>query len=425
MIGDDHGYPDYGFTGSPHVKTPNLDALAATGTVFPLGHTTGSQCRPSLLTLLTGLHPYQWCHRLDELRREDPGLDEASAITRFETLPRLLAERGYVSFQGGKHWEGSHRDAGFSEGMTEAYEPDVPWSPAGARLGRESMQPVFDFLDAHGDRPFFIWFAPMLPHIPHTPPERHLVHYDDPQLSESARRYYASCTWYDELVGELVAALEQRDLRERTLLVYVSDNGWDQPPGIEFAGSVGRMLGGPRGKGSLHGLGFRTPILFQGPGLVPEGRVVDGLVSTVDLAPTLLGFAGADVPPELVGTDLRSSIETGAGPDRERIVGSVGRVRVKRRLRGDDPTTSRPTRAFFLRSRRWHYVRNLELGTERLYAMGPDLDEGRHDVADRHPDVVERLRGEVDAWRAEVLEPLGGVPGPDVTSACAANRGGE
>ncbi len=423
MIGDDHGFPDYGFMGSPHVQTPNLDALAAAGAVFPFGHTTGSECRPSLLTLLTGLYPYQWCHRVAELEREDAAFDEGSAITRFDTLPRLLAERGYVSFQGGKHWEGTHEDAGYSAGMTATQDPESPWSGSGARLGRESMQPVFDFVDAHRERPFFVWFAPMLPHIPHDAPQRHLARYEGQDLSDSARRYYASCSWYDELVGELVQHLEQRGLGARTLLVYVSDNGWDQPPRIEFDGNLGQMMGGPRGKGSLHGMGVRTPLVFHGPGRVPGGRVIDELVSTVDLVPTLLDYAGVDVPAELPGRSLRPVLEGGEGPGREVVVGSAGRVRAKR-VTVQEPSLTRPTRAFWARSRRWHYVRNESRDVDRLYAMGPDLDEGRADVADRHPDVVEQMRSAVEAWKVEVLRPFGAAPDPDVGSSCAVNRGG-
>jgi uncharacterized sulfatase len=210
VIGDDHGFPDFGFMGSETVRTPRLDRLAEQGVVFPTGYSTASLCRPALRTLLTGLEPIQY----DQLQREARGSD-VPLIRSLDTLPRLLAERGYMSFQAGKYAEGDYEGGGFSEGMVEGKRG----LEQAARLARETLEPVFDFLSRSGERPFFLWFAPLLPHIPHDAPERYLALYEGAELTASARRYYASISWLDEAVGRLVDHIDELGLARRTLIV--------------------------------------------------------------------------------------------------------------------------------------------------------------------------------------------------------------
>src|SRR3990172_9402904 len=121
VIGDDVGYADFGFMGSALAHTPHLDALAAEGVVFTHAFTPASVCRPSLQSLLTGLQPYAIEARLAREGRAGRGFPVFADT--FATLPELLAERGYASFQGGKFWEGSPLAAGFTHAMMEG----APW----------------------------------------------------------------------------------------------------------------------------------------------------------------------------------------------------------------------------------------------------------------------------------------------------------
>jgi uncharacterized sulfatase len=122
IIGDDQGWTDYGFMGSKVVQTPQLDKLASEGLVFPRGYVPSSLCRPSLATMVTGLFPHQ--HRImsndppyptnvppaQRMKNEQYLKDRASMVAQFEkspNLPKLLAERGYLSHQSGKWWEGN------------------------------------------------------------------------------------------------------------------------------------------------------------------------------------------------------------------------------------------------------------------------------------------------------------------------------
>jgi uncharacterized sulfatase len=104
IVGDDQDHMDFGLMGSPYVETPHLDRLAAGGTVFTQGQGTASVCRPSLRTLLTGLEPLQWQLMLDARERTGQPVRERQNIRHFATLPRLLGQQGYRSYQAGKFW---------------------------------------------------------------------------------------------------------------------------------------------------------------------------------------------------------------------------------------------------------------------------------------------------------------------------------
>lgn len=390
MIADDYGYPHYGFMGSQDVRTPNLDSLAESGAVFTHAHNTGSSCRPSLLTLLTGIHPYRWGAHL-ESRRMRSRRRSAEAIAQIETLPRLLATRGYASFQSGKYWEGTYEAGGFSSGMAKGVSKNaakhvLKMNKDGSR--KYIMEPVRRFIDAHLEEPFFLWFAPSIPHTPYNPPQAIKDSYLGKGLSANAWLYYSACTDFDALVGELLATLDERGLREKTLIVFLADNGWDQPPDAKSTG--------PRGKRSLHELGFRTPIIFSLPEAIRRGRRIESLVSTLDLVPTLLDYAGVPAPAHLVGTSLRPAIEGNAQAGRELLVGA-GRV-LPNRFHEPQPW------GFYVRTPEWHFIESSE-GEVELYDKGADPDEERN-VASQHPELVEGFRVEIDAWKERNSRPI-------------------
>ncbi len=394
LIADDVAYMDHGFMGSPHVETPNLDRLAARGTVFTHAFSTASLCRPALRSLLTGLDPLQWNARVLERGRFDEGLSG-----ELVTLPRALATRGYRSFQAGKFWESDHVVAGFSDGMQQPGD-----SPAhggvGRRIGRSvPLDPVLRFLDAASPDPFFLWFAPMLPHMPHDAEERFASLYRGRGLSASARRYYANMTRFDALVGELLDALEERRLLSNTLIVYLADNGWDQPPDTDLEGGG---FDGPRGKRTMYEIGWRTPLLFHWPGVVPEGASSEALVSILDLFPTLLEYAGAAPPSGRVGRSLRGVIQTGAAWSREWVVGTLDAPRIRA-----SPAAERSnrrgarSRAFFVRDRDWWYVWYPFRNTEELYAARDDPRATR-DLSRREAWRVRELRRRARRWTREL-----------------------
>lgn len=223
IIADDLGWPYLGFLGDENVLTPNMDIIGNGGAVFEVGHSTSNHCRPTLQSLITGLYPVQYERQANEIASDQmqsvplpDGVDtefertilrrqyETAAIEQFATLPRLMAEAGYVSHQSGKWWEQSYAHGGFTHGMTETWN----WQDAadlrdrwfftfmggrGNEIGRNTMAPVEDFVREHAEQPFFLWYGPALPHTLLNAPDRFFKYYEDREdLSESAKLYYAN-----------------------------------------------------------------------------------------------------------------------------------------------------------------------------------------------------------------------------------------
>jgi arylsulfatase A-like enzyme len=277
IISDDQAWTDYGFMGHSAIETPHLDQLARESIVFRRGYVPTALCRPSLMTLVTGhyAHKHGVTGNDPSPKYARPGTPEererrAELITfidRLETVPTLLAERGYLSHQSGKWWEGNYRRGGFTHGMTRGFpEPGGRHGDDGLKIGREGMEPIREFLDeaVSRDRPFFVWYAPFLPHTPHNPPERLLEKYRTEDRPLTVAKYFAMCEWFDETCGELLEMLEQREVRDNTLVIYVTDNGWIQDP--ESPGYA------PRSKQTPYEGGVRTPILFLLARVAFDGR---------------------------------------------------------------------------------------------------------------------------------------------------------
>jgi arylsulfatase A-like enzyme len=385
--------------------------LAASGVLFSEARATASICRPSLMSLLTGLDPIQWDQELLAGHLTTPGYSETDLIRRLDTLPRLLQERGYASFQGGKFWYDSYESAGFSEGMTDSQQGDgsVPSGGPGLVLGVKTMQPVYDFIDAHAAEPFLLWFAPKIPHLPHEPPPEYERLYARPDLSRSAQLYYAMCSWLDALSGELLAHLEARGLREDTMVIFLTDNGWDQPPQVERrAWKLGSLLGGPLGKSSPYELGLRVPLVVSWPGRIEAGGVSQELVSFVDVMPTILDYVGLAVPEARPGHSLRPLIEGSREPLREEILVGMSEVRPKEGW-PDSPTRNQigmlAEDVYTLRTRDQAYVYYATRGVEELYDLASDPRQQR-DLHAEQPARSAELRARVIEHRRRLTYPF-------------------
>jgi arylsulfatase A-like enzyme len=378
IIGDDHGWPYSGFMGHGIVATPNLDALARGGVVFRQAHATGSVCLPSLRSVLAGIHQSEWLAAQAALEPTFGPIEDRRLAVHLRTLPRELATLGYLSWEGGKMWEGPFAEAGFTHGL--ATTPGGPFTSVGDDFGRRgwregtALAPLQDFLDQAGDTPFFAWVAPMLPHVPFDAPAGFRAPYEALGLAPAAVDYYANVSWLDAFVGRVVAELDARGLREDTLLVYLSDNGWD----------VANPSANGKGKGTLHELGVRTPLIFHWPGHVPAGMARDDLVSLLDVFPTLLAYAGAEPLDDRRGIDLRPAIENGSEVPRRLLVGhhQFGNA------------------GYWVRTRRWRYIL-AQNGTERLYRIASDPFEST-DVAAAYPALRSVFRDAVAAWTADL-----------------------
>jgi len=386
IIGDDQGYRDFGFMGSEIAITPHLDALAESGALFPSGYATASVCQPSLRTLLTGLEPLEFATRARQL----PG--DGANIRRFATLPRVLGAHGYTSFQSGKYWEGTYEAAGFDEGMLD--------SPASVERSngilREGLEPVLEFVDRNRDGPFFVWFAPKLPHIPHDPPPGFLRPYLRSDMPLDVASYFGCISWLDDGIGQLLDHLERLGIRDDTLVVFLSDNGWEETATDASADGNVAMFGGPSGKMSLYETGFRTPVIFHWPGRIGAGRVIDQLISLADLYPTLISLAGIEPVPNRNGRDLRAALEEERPLEPRALIGFMDVVRSDTRAGKRLGRRSQVSGGHFYRDPTWHYVHYLARPSE-LYRIVDDPDE-RNDLARQNPQLVARFDVEIGDW---------------------------
>lgn len=401
IISDDQGWGDYGFMGHKTIQTPHLDKLASESVLFTRGYVAAPLCCPSLASIITGLHPHQ-----NKVTSNDPPFNEKGSrwdagkwpperkqlreqiIANFTapTLPSLLAQRGYVSLQTGKWWMGHHSNGGFTHGMTHGdMDRGGRHGDDGLDIGRKGMDPIFDFINEVGDQPFFLWYAPFMPHTPHHPPERYLEKYRDKTESVHVARYWAMCEWFDETCGELLDFLDKKNLTENTMILYVCDNGWIQQP--DKGGYA------ERSKRTPYEGGIRTPIMVKWPGQATPKRDEMTPVSSVDLAPTILNACGLDATSEMQGVNL---LDENACKNRNAVFGAA--------YTHDAVDIEMPLSSLkyaYVIEGEWKLIqpsgRN-ETGLEpELYQIENDPDE-MENVVQANPDIVERLQKRIDKW---------------------------
>ncbi len=435
IISDDHAWTDYGYMGHPQIETPHLDRLAARSAAFPRGYVPTALCRPALATFATGLYAHQ--HKISgndpaalpemlapaPAAKDQPKGKKAKAAARpagepaayaalreqlianydrSPSLPKLLTAAGYLSHQSGKWWEGSYQRGGFTHGMTRGFpSPGGRHGDDGLRIGREGLAPVFNFIDhaVAEKKPFFLWYAPFMPHTPHTPPDRLFQKYKAKGIaSEHVAKYYAMVEWFDETCGQLLGRLDEKGLTANTLVVYIADNGWiQQPNGTGYA---------PRSKQTANEGGIRQPTLFSWPGVIRPGSRGDQLCSSIDIVPTALAAAGLPVPAALPGLNLLPALRSGAATPREVVYGET--------FAHDVVTVDRPADSLVYRwviEGKWKLLLTYDGQVSARYASSNPRDDRRPQLydllADPHenrnlakdnPAVVAQLAAKLDQW---------------------------
>ncbi|MFT5466549.1 MAG: arylsulfatase A-like enzyme [Verrucomicrobiales bacterium] len=320
LMGDDHGWSETGYNGHPHLKTPVLDEMAATGLRLDRFYSAHPSCSPTRASVLTGRHPIRsgtfspgWSIRPEEI-----------------TVAHLLADAGYVCGHFGKWHVGpvkadsptNPKAMGFHEFVSHDnfYEMDPHFSRNGAppeQLLGEGSEVTIDetikFIDQAKEdgKPFLavVWFGS--PHEPYSGLPKDLTLYDDlpaayaerkvrltsmetgkptsRPLRDVLRERYAEITAMDRSIGQLRESLKSAGLRENTVLWYCGDNG--SPPS---SGRVDTPLRGE--KALMYEGGIRVPGVIEWPAKIAAGRVsgVNGVTS--DMLPTLCDLAGAPLP---------------------------------------------------------------------------------------------------------------------------------
>lgn len=348
VLCDDLGFGDLGANGHPHIQTPNLDKLAATGFRFTNFYSAAPVCSPSRVGLMTGRSPsragvYDWIPESKEPKSDGR---ELVHMQRHEvTLPQLLKEAGYATCMAGK-WHCNSQfnspeqpqpnDAGFDHWLATqnnagpSHENPVNYVRNGRRVGRMegfscqiAVGEVVSWLEKqkedHPDQPFFVYLPFHEPHEPVASPAELVAQYREVAFSEDQAQYFANVHNVDLAVGQLIASLERLQLRENTFIVFSSDNGPETLNRYKAGNRSWGRTGILRGmKLHTHDGGFHVAGIMNWPAGIKESRVVNSVASSLDLLPTFCELAKASVPTErkLDGISLVPLLKTGEVPER-------------------------------------------------------------------------------------------------------------
>lgn len=383
IMSDDQGYGDFSCHGNPHLKTPNLDALAAQSVEFSRFYVS-PVCAPTRSSLLTGrFHLRTGVHGVTTGRETM----RASEVT----IAEALKPAGYRTAIVGKwhlgehypyvpHAQGFDEFTGFRTGHWTEYW-DAPLERNGKPFVSKGYIADFftdeaiRFAERNAARPFFLYLAYNTPHAPYLAPQKHWEHYRKMDLPEQVAAVYAMVANLDENVGRMLAALDRLKLSDNTIVIFLTDNG---PNGQRFTSGL-------RGaKGSVYEGGVRTAFFFRyGKRYTP--RKVDPISSSIDVLPTLLDLCGVKRPagPELDGRSLRPVLEgkTEAWQDDRLLFTYRG---------GREGNGAMYPGA--VRSQRF----NLINGTE-LYDLVNDPGE-KTNIASENPEKAMQLRKAYEAW---------------------------
>lgn len=287
FIADDAGM-DFGCYGNPVIKTPNIDRLAKEGICFSKAFVTSPQSSPSRTSMMTGL----FAHTMGTEDLHTP-LPEG-----IKMIPGYLRDEGYYTGSLLKtHW-GPEGNKQFDRMIAGGYLPDQ------GDLTEDTYENYSQFLDESEKKPFFLWVGFMDPHRPYNrdvcpqvnAPEDVLVPpylVDGPDTRRDLADYYDEISRMDRNIGRMLSILDEKGKLDNTIIVFLSDNG------MPF----------PRSKGSLYDSGIQTPLIFVWKGHIEAGTLhQNGLVSTVDLMPTLLSLAGFVPPRDIYGESFHEAV---------------------------------------------------------------------------------------------------------------------
>jgi len=429
VITDDQGYGELACHGNKIIKTPNLDALGARSTRFTSFYVSPT-CAPTRASLMTGRHEFRSgvTHTIYERER---------LTLKATTVAQVLGKAGYTTGVFGKWHLGDQEPyqpnrRGFDEvfihgagGIGQSYRGscgDAPgnkyFDPAIRHNGSFVKTKGFctdifftqalRWIKANKDRPFFAYITTNAPHGPLVCPESYVKPYLEAGLDKGAAAFYGMITNIDDNVGILAKKLDEWGLTDKTLVIFMTDNGSAQagprgrrrrpkgkaPAKVEAPKVSFLYNAGMRGKkGSPYEGGTRVPCFMSWKGHIREGVDVAALAAHVDLLPTLAELCGGKLPDgvRLDGRSLARLLKDPAAdwPDRY-LFTHRGRW-------GKGKAAESKYNACAVRNQRFRLVNNKE-----LYDIVHDPGE-KTNVIDKHPDVVAAMRKAYDQWWSEVL----------------------
>ncbi|MFD2536783.1 sulfatase family protein [Sphingobacterium chuzhouense] len=338
LMSDNQSWNHVGVYGDSVVKTPNMDKIASEGVRFTHAFCNSPSCTPARAALLTG----------QDIWRIEEGANLWGTLpTKFEVFPELLEKAGYRVGYDGKGWGPGSYEA---NGRTR--------NPGG-----DQYRNFADFIkNAKKGEPWSYWFNSLHPHRPYEVGSGQKAGIDIHKINAPAylpdtedvridiADYYAAIQTFDTEVGEIMQQLEESGHLENTIVLICSDNGWQMP----------------RGLANLYDFGTRVPLIVSWPEKFKTDAVTEDLVTLLDLAPTFLTLAKAEVPDYMTGKSLLPILEKDGeiADSREFVV--IGRERhafVRQHGLGY------PGRA--IRTKEYLYIKNYE--ADRWPAGDPPL----------------------------------------------------
>lgn len=403
LLADDLGYGDTGVTGCPDIRTPNIDRLASQGVRFTHAYTNGPVCSPTRCALLTG--QYQQRNNVDDViyvNERDRGLALEAVL-----IPEVLRGQGYKSGLMGK-WhlgypkkffptrQGFDEFIGFVAGNIDYFahtdrlkNPDLWNKEAALKDPRYMTQLIADesirFIDRHEHEPFFLYAAFNAPHDPYQGPNDEDTA-GNQTLTYQTRRtrkvYKSMVECLDDNIGRILAHLSEKKLDENTVVFFMSDNG-----GLPIVSRNEPFRGF---KTTLWEGGIRTPLLARWKGHFPAGSLSSEMVMAMDLFPTCLALAGAELPPHrsIDGVNLL---------DVCRGHGKLKRDTVFFHYKGPQKPEQKA-----MVQRDWKYLLD-DHSEEHLYNLAKDPSE-KNDLAAAFPERQAEMKKQYESWLSDVLK---------------------
>jgi arylsulfatase A-like enzyme len=411
IVGDDMGYGDIGVHGCKDIPTPHIDSLAKNGIRCTSGYVSGPYCSPTRAGLMTGRYQQRFGHEFNPGPPPE-GPDVGLALTE-TTLAQRLKDAGYATGMVGKWHLGSERkfhplSRGFQEyfgflGGAHPYflnQGDQPNNPVlrgfESANEKEYLSDAFAreataFIDRHAKDPWFLYLTFNAVHTPMNATDKYLARFKD--VSDERRRTYcAMMSAMDDAIGAVLKKLDENRLTENTLISFVSDNGG--PP--VNASSNGPLRGH---KAQTWEGGIRVPYLVQWKGTLPAGKIYDQPVIQLDLAPTALAAAGAEVKnANFDGVNLLPYLQNKVtAPPHDTLYWRFGQQMA-------------------IRHGNYKLVKAVGNDKTELYDLASDVGESK-ELSTTKPEIYKDLIARYDAWNKTLVEPRWGQPNAAVKAA--------
>ena len=422
VMTDDQGMGDLSCLGNPVLRTPNLDRFYGLSTRFTEFHVSPT-CAPTRAAIMSGRHEFKngVTHTIKE--REIMALSST-------TIPELLSQNGYETGIFGK-WHLGDEDAhqpynrGFTEtfihgagGIGQAYEGSCADFPPNKDdryfnnviLHNDTIVQTKGFCTdiffkaALGwiremdetDKPFFAYITPNAPHGPMIAPESYAKRFTDLGYDKNTAGRYGMIENIDDNFGILMDKLDEWDLWEDTLVIFMTDNGQAGRSAKLNGEKVSLFTAGFKtGKGSPYEGGTHVPAFWRWKGKLGEGVDIKALTAHVDLFRTFATLSGTSIPAGIQKLDGRDMIRLLNNPNADWADRHLF-IHKGRWEKGEDPNLSKFTDCA-VRTERWRFVNN-----RVLYDISNDPYE-KKDVSGQYSEVVAQLRHVYDAWWEETL----------------------